>query len=283
MVIDNIKFLGINKCLLLHTQFPLDLETMQILYYGAPDSMTMDGSKAQTSRSSAFMARLRRNKVMPIVANPYQPNMNPCEVAIQKLRKKWCRAFFHTNYPRALWGYGLPHFAQIMQLMATRAADLKGQTPSGVLLGETPDISQYLDFGWYDWGWYKENNGLSLSKLGKFLGIADSASYILSYCILPESYIPIVAGTVQRMTYLERQTDANEEKIKSFNNKILYKLKEERLAVDGDVPKLDQWDKLLEIDANLQKNFINYLIILMFQKRMKTLIPIHMITILTWS
>ena len=48
--------------------------------------MIMDGSKAQTSRSSAFIARLRRNKVMQIVANPYRPNMNPCEVAIQELR-----------------------------------------------------------------------------------------------------------------------------------------------------------------------------------------------------
>ena len=112
-----------------------------IFEYGVPDSMTMDGSEAQTSRSTAFTARLRINKVMLIVANPYQPNMNPCEVVIWELRKKWYRAIFCTNCPCALWNCGLPHFAKIILLTATRAADLEGQTALGALLGETPDIS----------------------------------------------------------------------------------------------------------------------------------------------
>ena len=80
---------------------------------------------------------------------------------------------------------------------------------------------------------------MSVPKLGKFLEDTDSTSNIMSYCIVPESCIPIVAGTVYRMTYLEKQTNANKEKIKSFN-KILNKFKEERLALDGDVPKIDQ-------------------------------------------
>ena len=28
------------------------------------------------------------------------------------------------------------------------------------IMGETPDISEYLDFGFYDWVWYKDNAGL---------------------------------------------------------------------------------------------------------------------------
>ena len=40
------------------------------------------------------------------------------------------------------------------------AADLQGRTPIEALTGETLDISQYLDFGFYDRIWFKENAGL---------------------------------------------------------------------------------------------------------------------------
>ena len=95
-----------------------------------------------------------------------------------------------------------------MQLTASYAAELNSKTPLGAITGETPDISQYLDFGWYDWVWYKENAGLDVPRIGKFLGIADSVSNLMTYHILPASGIPITAGTVQRVTHLELQTDA---------------------------------------------------------------------------
>jgi len=117
--------------------------------YGAPDSMIMDGAKSQTQKGSAFVSRLRRNRIQPIISYPYRPNMNPSETVIRELRKRWYRAIFKTNCPRALWTYG-PHFAKLMQHTATYAAGLNGQTPIRHLLGDTPDISQYLDFGWYD-------------------------------------------------------------------------------------------------------------------------------------
>ena len=41
----------------------------------------------------------------------------------------------------------------------------------GALTGETPDISQYLDFGFYDWVWYKENAGLDIPRLGGSWGL----------------------------------------------------------------------------------------------------------------
>ena len=87
-----------------------------------------------------------------------------------------------------------------MQLTASNAAGLSGKTPLGALTGETPDISQYLDFGWYDWVWHKQNAGLEVPKLGRFLGVANSSSNMLTFHILPEVGISIQAGTVQSVT-----------------------------------------------------------------------------------
>ena len=44
--------------------------------------------------------------------------------------------------PRALWSYGIPYVAKIMQIMASFAANLQGRKPFEALTGETPDISQ---------------------------------------------------------------------------------------------------------------------------------------------
>ena len=142
-----------------------------------------------------------------------------------------------------------------MQRTATTAAGLKGKTPLGVLLGETPDISQYLDFAWYDWVWFKENAGLSIPVIGRFLGIADTASNLMSYHILPESGVPIMAGTVQRMTYLERGMEVNKQRMRDYNQKIAVKFKEDRISTDGVKPTEEQWGDLVQEDDEFAEEF----------------------------
>ena len=137
--------------------------------YGAPDAMITDGSREQTSRDSEFSKRLRKNDIKQVITPPYRPNLNPVELVIRELRKRWYRSMFRTNCPRSLWNYGLPHFAKLTQLTVSNAANLKGRTPIEAITGETPDISQYLDFSWYCWVWFKENASLSVPKIGTFL------------------------------------------------------------------------------------------------------------------
>ena len=223
--------------------------------YGAPHTMITDGAREQTSSGTKWQARLRKNRVVSVITPPRQPNYNPAETVIRELRKKWYRAIFRTNCPRALWNYGIPHFAKIMQLTASNAAGLNGKTPIGALTGETPDISQYLDFGWYDWVWYKENAGLDVPRLGRFLGIAHSSSNLMTFHVLPISGIPITAGTVQRMTELEKQTDANKERMQEFSEKIANKFKESHLLSGKDRPSLEDWEDLLEDDEDFAAEF----------------------------
>ena len=135
--------------------------------------MITDGSREQTKPGTAFQATLRKKNVQSIVTPLHRPNYNPAETVIRELRKRWYRAIFCANCPRLLWTYGLPHFAKIMQLTASNASQLDGKTPLGWLTGETPDISQYWDFGWYNWVWFKENAGLDVPHICRFLGIAD--------------------------------------------------------------------------------------------------------------
>ena len=38
--------------------------------------------------------------------------------------------------------------------------------------GVTPEKSEYLDFGFYDWVWYRDNAGLGENSCGRWLGVS---------------------------------------------------------------------------------------------------------------
>ena len=41
-----------------------------------------------------------------------------------------------------------------------------GRTPLEIITGETPDQSEYLDFGFYEWVTYRNNSGLGVPEVG---------------------------------------------------------------------------------------------------------------------
>ena len=78
-----------------------------------------------------------------------------------------------------------------MQHTASYSNDLNGRTPIEKLTGETPDISEYLDFGFYDWVIFKENAGLGEVQIGRFLGVSHNVGSLMSFWVLPLSGIQV--------------------------------------------------------------------------------------------
>ena len=64
------------------------------------------------------------------------------------------------------------------------------------IMGETPDISEYFDFGFYDWVWYKVNTGLGDNCIGCWLGVAHRVGNLMSYWILTEARWVIACTTM---------------------------------------------------------------------------------------
>ena len=77
----------------------------------------------------------------------------------------------------------------------------------------------------------------------------------MSYHILPESGVPIMAGTVQRMTYLERGMEVNKQRMRDYNQKIAVKFKEDRVSTDGMKPTEELWGDLVQGDDEFAEEF----------------------------
>jgi hypothetical protein len=54
--------------------------------------------------------------------------------------------------------------------------------------GETVDISEYLDFGFYDHVSFKKNAGLGVTSIGRWLGVSHRVGGLVSYWVLEWQY-----------------------------------------------------------------------------------------------
>jgi hypothetical protein len=142
--------------------------------WGIPQKLTTDGAKEFTERKTAFQKKVREYDISMHVSSPYTPSENPAEGVIREVRKKWLRIFVAKRVPARLWCYGIQWTCDIMQRTVSSSMYANGRTPIELLTGETPDISEFLDFGFYDWVWYKENAGLGETVLGRWLGVSHT-------------------------------------------------------------------------------------------------------------
>ena len=136
------------------------------------------------------------------VIEPDQHNQNSVEWVIRELRRKWFRVMVRKRVSRRLGDYGFRWVADIMQLNLTQTGGLNGRCPLERVSSKTPDISEYLDFGFYDRCWYYDNVGLSPALIGRCLGVSHRTISGMSYWILMKTSIVISRTTVQRVTSL---------------------------------------------------------------------------------
>ena len=56
-----------------------------------------------------------------------------------------------------LGDYGIEYVCETENMTFKISRYYNGRTPLGIITGKTPDVSEYLDFGLYDWVTYRNN------------------------------------------------------------------------------------------------------------------------------
>ena len=198
--------------------------------YGAPEQLTFDGAPSQTGRNTYFQDTIRKYDIKYHVSGPRRPNENPAEGNIREIKKKWYRIQAKTNAPDRLWDYGISYVCETGNLTVNSSRYSNGRTPIECITGDTPDLSEYIDFGFYDWVTYRQNAGLGKIEIGRWLGVSHKVGKLMSYWILPESGIVMSCTTVQRVTHLEKQTDEYKKRMNDFQKTL-----DEKLLLDSSI------------------------------------------------
>ena len=86
--------------------------------------------------------------------------------------------------------------------------------------GKTTNISDYLDFGFYDHVSYKYNSGLGITAIGRWLIVSHRVGRFISYWILTHKGTLISRTTVQRLTSIKKDTDKIKASVSEFDTEI---------------------------------------------------------------
>ena len=200
------------------------------------------------------MKQIHKHGITWHVSEPYRPDQNAAEGVIREIRRKWFRVMIRKNMPRRLWDYGIQWVCEITQRTSNSHFVLSDRTPIEAVTGETTDISEYLDFGFYDRVWFKENVGLGEKSLGRWLGVAHRIGNAMNYFILKDNGKVVSCSMVQRVTNLEMRTKEVEEQVKQFDSNLEETIKDLGIIVTSD-SQPHEWGQELPQDQNFLDEF----------------------------
>jgi hypothetical protein len=103
--------------------------------------------------------------------------------------------------PEELWDFCVKYVVELRNRLARPLPRLQGRTSQEIITGNFPDISELLEFKWYQLIWYYEPNEFphQNKQIARQIGIANHVGQALCYWILPASGTPIARTTNQGM------------------------------------------------------------------------------------
>ena len=127
---------------------------------GIPDSLMTDGAPEIVGPGTEFMKEANRLKVRMRRSEVGRSNQNHiAEREIGELKKRWRSRMLKKKVPTRLWDYGLVYESNILNRI-TRGSQQR--TGLEVVTGETPDISEWIDFEFYDRIWFYDRKKMEM-------------------------------------------------------------------------------------------------------------------------
>jgi hypothetical protein len=104
---------------------------------------------------------------------------------------------------------------------------LEGRVPEEAVTGNTPNISPYAQFDWYNYVWYYDpvvQFPFKKKLLGRCLGVAECSTDIMAFYILTETGKVIVRKSIWGLSMEEMQTPEVQLQVAGLNLAISHKI-----------------------------------------------------------
>ena len=85
--------------------------------------------------------------------------------------------------------------------------------------GKTTEISEYLDFGFYDHVSYKENDIIGMTAIGRWIEVPHRVNGLMSYLIITHNRMVTSITIVQHITSLEKETKEIKASVNEFDHR----------------------------------------------------------------
>jgi hypothetical protein len=217
--------------------------TKTIQDVGIMRDLTVDGAGEVNDRKSDWGQIVKEYRINQRTTEPHSPWQNKAEAEIREVKKGIRRATRRTGSPFRLWDYCGQWVSAIRRLTAHDVPTLEGRVPAELIEGNTPDISEYAQFDWYQPVWYVDpavSFPTDNKKLGRWIGVAHDVGAPLTSWILPASGRPVARSTVSPFTEEDAMTPAHAGDLVELDRAIAEKIGNKRPSkeVEQDFNKL---------------------------------------------
>ena len=185
---------------------------------GIPSELHSDG--AEELVHGQWDSICQRHKIFRTMNEPHSPWQNLAERTGGIIKSRARDMMRRTNTPLVLWDYCIEYNSDIRCMTATSIFDLNNRTPFEAVLGFTSDISELVEFGWFQWVWYHNPVDPTKDQIGRWMGPAHNVGQGLAYYILNINAEVVVRSTVSKINDDDITPMDLEERQKLFNDRV---------------------------------------------------------------
>ena len=188
---------------------------------GVPNALIMDNAKEQVL--GEFRKKARDADCWIRQTEAYSPWSNHAELAIRELKKACARRMLKAKVPKRLWDDCLEMEAYIKSNTYNGHPMLKGETPETAVSGETADISEFAEHGFYDWVKFRDVTVPFPEEkliLGRYLGPSVDIGPAMTAKILKDTGWVVNRSTFRALTQDEIDDPSEQVARKAFDERI---------------------------------------------------------------
>ncbi|KAG7370061.1 reverse transcriptase RNA-dependent DNA polymerase [Nitzschia inconspicua] len=202
---------------------------------GAPELLVTDGASEFTGNGTEFKKHVRRMRVKHWITKQGRSNQNhAAEREIGYISQRWQLRMVKRNVPKRLRDFGFVHEAELVSRMARGKNRRTGYEE---VTGQTPEIGEYLDFGFYDTVRWWDRPGKPDStddprRLGKWLGVLHNVRSDMCYWLVTETGKIVSKTSVERVTQEDLRNPDKNKSIKVFEDALTERFADEDFDVN---------------------------------------------------
>ena len=222
-----------------------DTLTLIVQDVGVPQSIHTDNAPEMVGKSTPFFKRARKEGIDLTTIEPGRPDENYGEVLVRTAKATCAKLMHNRNVPLRLWCFALEYATELASIMVPGMYRNKGRTGYEVTLGFTPDISEYVEFAFYDYCWYWESPQSfphDKKKLGRWLGIAHRVGQAMVFYVMSVSGKVIARSTVAPLDPSDHSVKEVMERMQDLDSSIKESLGDYRNALVSSASGKPQFD-----------------------------------------
>ena len=185
---------------------------------GIADQIHEDLAAEHTGTNTEFQQQVFKFHIQMHYAEKGRKIQNHrAEREIGILKTRWKNRVAANGVLSRLWDYGLVYESEIISRISRAPNERSGIDQ---LTGENPDISEWLDFSFYDLVWYhvaSNDTSTDPRQLGRWLGISHRVGSALCYWVLTKSGMVISSTMAQNVTQEDNTHPDTHNRIEAFD------------------------------------------------------------------